>query len=93
MDEELRAYLGTMQLQLGTMQTQLDTMQTKTDAQYERLVGRINDVGEHLLDKMTALERNFQRTKEFLLEDSVAAGRRLLDMDQRVTRLERDQKG
>jgi hypothetical protein len=82
-----------MQTQLDTMQTKLDTMQTKTDAQYERLVGRINDVGEHLLDKMTALERNFQRTKEFLLEDSIAAGRRLLDMDQRVTRLERDQKG
>lgn len=49
----------------------------------------INDAQERLLDRMTALEHDFQNTKGFLLGDSLVAGRRWLDLDERVSRLER----
>jgi hypothetical protein len=48
-----------------------------------------NDGQERLLNRLGSLEADFQNTKGFLVSDAVVAGRRWLDLDERVTRLER----
>lgn len=52
-----------------------------------------NDGQERLLNRLASLEADFQNTRGFLLNDAVVAGRRWLDLDERVTRLERGQRG
>ena len=45
---------------------------------------------ERVLNRQTNLEHEFQHAKDFLVGDSLVAGRRWLDMDARLTRLEDD---
>ena len=52
-----------------------------------------NDAQERVLNRLAALEQDFQNTKGFLIGDALVTGRRWLDLDERVARLERDQKG
>jgi hypothetical protein len=52
----------------------------------------INDNQERLLNRIAALEQDFQNTKGFLIGDALIAGRRWLDGDEPVIRLERDRK-
>jgi len=51
-----------------------------------------NDGQERLLNGLAALEQDFQNTKGFLIGDALVASRRWLDLDGRMTRLERDRK-
>lgn len=56
-----------------------------------RLLTRMNDHQEQLLDGLTALEGDFLNTKGFLIEDAIVSGRRNAQMEARLTRLERKQ--
>ena len=49
----------------------------------------LNDTSERLINQMSALRHDFQNTKGFLLEDAIVAGRRLMDLEERVARLEK----
>lgn len=51
-----------------------------------------NDAQERVLNRIAALEQDFQNTKGFLVGDALVGGRRWLDLDERVSRLERDRK-
>jgi len=51
-----------------------------------------NDANERLLNRMASLEQDFQNTKGFLVGDALVTGRRWLDLDERLGRLERDRK-
>ena len=41
-----------------------------------------------MLDRVGALERDFQNTKEFLVGDALVSGRRWMDAETRLTKLE-----
>jgi hypothetical protein len=58
-----------------------------------RIMARISDTTERLIERMNGLERDFQNTKGFLIEDSLVLGRRWSDLERRVTKLERDGDG
>ncbi|MBV9251822.1 MAG: hypothetical protein JO227_21595 [Acetobacteraceae bacterium] len=57
------------------------------------LVGRINAGNARILDRLTALERDFANTKEFLVGDALVASRRWLDLEARVRELEQRRNG
>ena len=52
----------------------------------------INDGQERLLNRLGALEQDFINTKGFLVGDAIVSGRRWMDLDERVGRLERGEK-
>lgn len=54
-----------------------------------RLMARINNQFERLLNEVTALRADFQHTKGFLLEDAIVMGRRALNIEDRLTQLEK----
>jgi len=51
---------------------------------------QINDKLERILNKLTDLEADFVNTKGFLVNDALLSARRWLDLDGRVTKLEKD---
>jgi hypothetical protein len=59
------------------------------DEEFRRFMAQINDKLEQILNRMTSLEGDFQNTKGFLVNDSAISGRRWLDLEARVTRLEK----
>jgi len=58
----------------------------------DAMLVKINDGQERLLNRMASLEQDFINTKGFLVGDAIVSGRRWLDLDERVGRLERDQR-
>jgi hypothetical protein len=54
-----------------------------------RLLARMNDQHERLIDTMTLLRRDFQNTKGFLIEDSLVLGQRTTNVENRLDRLEK----
>ena len=52
----------------------------------------INDGQERLLNCLASLEQDFLNTKGFLVGDAIVSGRRWLDGDEHLGRLERDQR-
>jgi hypothetical protein len=54
-----------------------------------RLLARMNDQHERLIDAMTLLRRDFQNTKGFLIEDSLVLGQRTANVENRLDRLEK----
>ena len=56
-----------------------------------RLLARMNDQHERLIDTMTLLRRDFQNTKGFLIEDSLVLGQRTTNVENRLDGLERKQ--
>jgi hypothetical protein len=63
---------------------------TEEERQYfGGLLGQVNDNIERVLERMGSLERDFQNTKEFLVGDALISGRQRLDMETRITKLER----
>ncbi len=75
MDEETRAYLQALEARLVAGQ--------------DRLMERLNTQSERLLNRVEGLERSFESARGFLLEDAVSAGRRWLDLEARVSEIER----
>ena len=67
-------------------------MDEELKAYLDAMRREINDAQERVLNKLTTLEADFANTKDFLLRDALAAGRRWLDLDERVSRIERDAK-
>ena len=59
----------------------------------EAMRREINNGQERLLNRLASLKQDFQNTEGFLINDAIVSGRRWLDLDERVARLERDQKG
>ncbi|HSU04521.1 MAG TPA: hypothetical protein VLI93_03025 [Acetobacteraceae bacterium] len=59
----------------------------------DAMMAKINDGHEAILNRITSLERDFQNTKEFLVGDALVASRRWLDLEARVTKLERPNNG
>lgn len=45
-----------------------------------------NNAQERLLNRLSALEQDFQNTKSFLISDALVSGRRWLDLDERTSR-------
>ena len=61
-------------------------------AYLDAMRSEFNDARERLLNRLASLEQDFQNTKGFLVGDAIVSGRRWLDLDERVNRLERDRK-
>jgi len=59
------------------------------EAMEGRLTARMNDQHESVLNRLTSLEGDFQNTKGFLVEDAIISGRRWMDHETRLGRLER----
>jgi hypothetical protein len=59
------------------------------EAMEGRIMAKINDGQERIINRLSSIERGFTNTKGFLVEDAVVTSRRWLDMDDRVTKLER----
>ena len=78
MDDELRTYL--------------DAMRSESNEAFAKMRGEFNDAQERLLNRLTSLDQNFQNTKGFLINEALVTGRLWQDLDERVTRLERDRK-
>jgi hypothetical protein len=57
----------------------------------EAIMARLNNSEERILNRLAALELDFVNTKGFLINDAVVSGRRWLDLEARVTKLEKDQ--
>jgi hypothetical protein len=53
-----------------------------------RLMERLNNSEERILNRLTAMERDALNTKGFLLNDAVILGGRWFDLEARVTKLE-----
>lgn len=66
-----------------------EELQRYLEGMEERLMARMNDQIERVLNRIGSLERDFQNSKDFLLGDTLVSGRRWLDLDARVTKLER----
>jgi hypothetical protein len=79
MDDELKRYLDAMQSHLTE---QMDALET-------RLMQKINNGHERILDRLATLEKDFMNTKDFLVGDSLVASRRWFDLEARVSKLER----
>jgi uncharacterized protein (DUF1778 family) len=58
------------------------------EAMEGRLTARMNDQHERVLNRLASIERDFQNTKDFLVGDALVSGRRWLDLEARVTKLE-----
>ena len=54
-----------------------------------RLVARMNDQHERLIDAMTSLRSDFDNTKGFLIGDALVLGRRLRGIEDRLDDLEK----
>lgn len=59
------------------------------EAMEGRLTARLNDQHELVLNRLNSLESDFQNTKGFLIEDAIISGRRWMDQETRLGRLER----
>jgi hypothetical protein len=59
-------------------------------AYLDNMMAQITGKLERVLDRVGSLERDFQNTKEFLVGDSLVSGRRWLDSEGRITRLEEE---
>jgi hypothetical protein len=66
-----------------------DETRAYLDAMQTVLLTKINDGHERILNRLASLERDFENTKGFLIGDALVAGRRWLDTDARVTKIER----
>jgi hypothetical protein len=55
----------------------------------DRLVGRINNQHERLLEAIKALSKDFQNTKGFLIEDAIVLGRRTTNVEDRLDKLDK----
>jgi len=62
------------------------------EAMERRIMAKINDGHERIVNRLSALERDFTNTKGFLVEDPIVSSRRWLDMDDRMTKIERGEK-
>ena len=68
-------------------------MDDELRAYLDAMRSEFNDAQERLLNRLASLEQDFQNTKGFLVGDAIVSGRRWLDLEERVNRLERDRKG
>ena len=59
------------------------------EAMEARLLASFNVGQERILNRMASLEGDFQNTKGFLINDAVISGRRWLDLEARVSSLEK----
>ena len=66
-----------------------EELRTYLEGMESRLMARMNDQHERLQNRLGSLERDFQNARDFLLGDTLVSGRRWLDLDARVTKLER----
>jgi hypothetical protein len=66
-----------------------DELKRYLDAMQARIMQQINDVQERILNRLTTLEKDFLNTRDFLVSDSLVASRRWLDLEARVSKLER----
>ena len=67
-------------------------MDDELKAYLDAMRSEFNDAQERLLNRLASLEQDFQNTKGFLVGDAIVSGRRWLDLDERVNRLERNRK-
>ena len=91
----IRGEVHTIQGEVHTMRSEIITMRseiTTMRSDISTLRGEMNDGQEKLLNRLTSLEQDFLNTKGFLVGDAVVSGRRWLDIDDRLGRLERGQK-
>ncbi len=52
------------------------------------MMAQINGQHERVLNRLTAIERDFSNTKGFLIGDALVLGSRWFDLEARVTKLE-----
>lgn len=72
-------------------------MDEETRAYLQAMEGRlmlsINNNHEQVVERLNAIEHDFQNTKGFLIEDALVLGRRQSSAERRVERLERPDEG
>ncbi len=67
-------------------------MDEELKAYLDAMRREINDGQERLLNRLAGLEQDFINTKGFLVSDAIVSGRRWLDLDETVPRLERGER-
>ena len=65
-----------------------EELRSYLDAMESRLMARLNNSEERILNRLASVERDFSNTKDFLVSDALVSGRRWLDLEARVTKLE-----
>ncbi len=78
MDEETKATFAEVNTRLDEVNTRLDLM-----------MARMNDGFERMIEEITAMKTDAHNSKAFLLEDAIATGRRMLSIEDRLSKLER----
>ena len=66
-----------------------EEMKALLAAMEARLMARMNDQHERLIDAMSEMQRDFMNTKGFLIEDALVIGRRTYSAEKRLDALER----
>ncbi len=100
MDEELRSYLQAMEARLtagvdawgNRLESEQIKLRSELNAIDARLMARLNNSEERILNKLASMEADASNTKGFLLNDAAIATRRWFDLEIRVTKLEDDKK-
>jgi len=64
-------------------------MDEETRQAFASLTRLTNDQHERLIDQISALKRDFQNTKGFLIEDALVIGQRMSGVENRLDDLER----
>ena len=64
-------------------------MDDETRRYLDAMMARINDQFERVLNRIGALEQDFQNTKGFLVTDALVSSRHWLDLEARVANLEK----
>jgi hypothetical protein len=85
---KLRGELNAMRGELNATRGELNATRSELNAIDGRLMARLNNSEERILNRLAAMEGDALNTKGFLLNDAVIAGRRWFDLEARVTKLE-----
>lgn len=65
----------------------------RIEAGQQTMLAQLNDKMERILNRITSVESDFSNTRSFLLGDAAISGRRWLDLDARVTKIEDELRG
>lgn len=97
MDDELQRYLQAMEGRLGTqlrdasaaVNDSVAAVRDSVAASEARLMRLMNDQHERVINDLTMLRSDFVNTKDFLIRDAATRSRQWLDLEERVSKLER----
>ena len=93
MDDETRRYLEAMEKRLSdsiaAVHDRIGAVYAALGETRSELVALMNNQYERLINDVGSMRRDFTTTKGFLREDAATRSRQWLDLEERVSKLER----